>query len=72
METKITKNAAELENKMDENKKRPISIDNGSFCCKSCNHVLPIKFQIRTEEYCYMCDPNITLDECLSDKPLLK
>ena len=40
------------------------------FTCQACNHHLPIEFNVRTEGLCYLCDPNITLEECLSDEPL--
>lgn len=40
------------------------------FTCQSCKHNLPIEFNVRTEGFCYLCDPNITLEECLSDEPL--
>ena len=40
------------------------------FTCLGCNHHLPMEFNVRTENFCYLCDPNITLEECLSDKPL--
>jgi len=40
------------------------------FTCQACNHHLPIEFNVRTEGFCYLCDPNITLEECLSDEPL--
>lgn len=35
------------------------------FTCKGCNHELPIKFQMRTVGYCYMCDPNVEVSELL-------
>lgn len=40
------------------------------FTCQGCNHHLPMEFNVRTENFCYLCDPNITLEECLSDEPL--
>jgi Asp-tRNA(Asn)/Glu-tRNA(Gln) amidotransferase B subunit len=40
------------------------------FTCKWCKHTLPMKFQMRTKDYCYMCDPNITLEELLTDKEI--
>ena len=43
-----------------------------NFTCQNCKHELPNKFNLRTKGYCYLCDPNITLDECLSDKPISK
>ena len=40
------------------------------FTCRGCQHYLPMEFNVRTEGFCYLCDPNITLEECLSDEPL--
>ncbi len=40
-----------------------------TFICTSCKHTLPKTFQVRTPGFCYLCDPNVTLEECLSDKP---
>lgn len=40
------------------------------FKCIGCNHTLPIIFQMKTENYCYLCDPNITLDELLKSTPI--
>ena len=40
------------------------------FICQGCKHELPMDFNLRTEGFCYLCDPNITLDECLSDEPI--
>lgn len=41
---------------------------NDLFTCHACKHVLPNEFQIRTEGYCYLCDPNVTVEELLSSK----
>jgi uncharacterized protein YlaI len=41
-----------------------------SFVCKGCKHELPIEYQMRTIGYCYLCDPNITIQELLSDKQI--
>lgn len=41
------------------------------FTCKACKCKLPIDFQMRTEGFCYLCDPNITIEELLSSKPLV-
>jgi hypothetical protein len=38
-----------------------------TFICKGCGHDLPNDFSIRTEDYCYMCDPNVTVEELLKD-----
>ena len=40
------------------------------FICECCKHELPMDFNLRTERFCYLCDPNITLAECLSDEPI--
>jgi len=40
------------------------------FICQGCKHELPMDFNLRTEGFCYLCDPNITLAECLSDEPI--
>lgn len=40
------------------------------FTCKGCNCQLEMTFQLRTEGFCYLCDPDITLEECLSEKPI--
>lgn len=41
-----------------------------SFICQACNNNLPIEFNVRTKGFCYLCDPNLTLEECLSDLTL--
>lgn len=46
------------------------AIKPATFICKGCNHELPMEFNLRTEGYCHLCDPNITLEECLSDEPI--
>ena len=38
-----------------------------SFICVGCQHELPIEFNLRTEGYCYLCDPEISIEELLSD-----
>jgi 16S rRNA G966 N2-methylase RsmD len=38
------------------------------FICEACNHELPISYSIKTKNYCYMCDPNITMEELLYEK----
>lgn len=35
------------------------------FRCKGCNNRLISSFSLKTEGYCYLCDPNITLEEAL-------
>jgi hypothetical protein len=41
-----------------------------SFFCKGCGHELDISFSIRTIGFCYLCDPNVTLEELLSGKEI--
>ena len=36
-----------------------------TFKCKSCGNELPVNFQMRTEGYCYLCDPKVTVEELL-------
>lgn len=40
------------------------------FICNGCNHLLDTVFIMKTPGYCYMCDPNVTLEELLSDEPI--
>lgn len=40
------------------------------FICQGCKHELQMDFNLRTEGFCYLCDPNITLAECLSDQQI--
>lgn len=40
------------------------------FKCKGCSCILLNDYSLRTEGWCYLCDPNITLDELLSDNPI--
>ncbi len=35
------------------------------FTCQGCGHELPITFVERTPQFCYLCDPNITVEELL-------
>lgn len=42
------------------------------FKCLGCGCELPLEFSLRTKNYCYLCDPNITLHELLDDKPIEK
>lgn len=56
----------EFFNKQLLDKPRPVN----SFTCKGCGHNLPMEFNVRTENYCYLCDPKVTLNECLSKEPL--
>ena len=46
-------------------KKEPLA-----FTCIGCKHELPVEFQIRTAGYCYLCDPNVTVSELLSDESI--
>ena len=43
-----------------------------SFVCKGCGHSLTMDYKLRTECYCYLCDPNISLTELLSNNPIRK
>lgn len=47
---------------------KPLLAD--GFICQGCKHELPMDFNLRTEGFCYLCDPNITLAECISDEPI--
>lgn len=38
------------------------------FVCQGCKHELPSAFCMRTEGYCYLCDPNIDVNELLNDE----
>jgi hypothetical protein len=40
------------------------------FTCKGCQCTISTDYIMRTDGWCYMCDPNITLEELLSDKPI--
>jgi hypothetical protein len=33
------------------------------FVCKGCEHALPLSYCIKTEGYCHLCDPNVTVEE---------
>jgi len=39
-----------------------------NFKCEGCKHTLPSEYSIRTENYCYLCDPNVTVDELLKER----
>lgn len=43
---------------------------NTEFTCNGCGHELPNSFSLRTKDYCYMCDPNISLSELLTKEKL--
>ena len=36
-----------------------------SFKCKGCEHELPFNYSMKNPEYCYLCDPEVTIDELL-------
>ena len=40
-------------------------VGSASFVCKNCNHELPKTFSVKTDQYCYLCDTKVTLEECL-------
>lgn len=42
-------------------------VSHSSFTCKGCGHKLPSDFSVKQPEYCYLCDPDVTLAECLQD-----
>ena len=42
-------------------------VTRSSFNCKGCGHDLPLDYSVKTDDYCYLCDPAITLEECLQD-----
>ena len=42
-----------------------VIVGSASFVCKNCNHELPKTFSVKTDQYCYLCDPKVTLEECL-------
>lgn len=44
-----------------------ITLKPETFNCKGCGHNLPKDYQIKTDGYCYLCDPNVTVDELLKD-----
>ena len=44
---------------------KPPVVGSASFVCKNCNHELPKTFSVKTDQYCYLCDPKVTLEECL-------
>ncbi len=41
-----------------------------TFTCRQCQCELPTKVQLRTEDYCYLCDPAISVDELLATEPV--
>jgi predicted RNA-binding Zn-ribbon protein involved in translation (DUF1610 family) len=38
-----------------------------SFICQGCGQELNVVFQMRTMDFCYICDPNVTVEELLND-----
>lgn len=42
----------------------------GSFVCQGCKCDLDEIYSLRTKSFCYLCDPNITLEELLSDNEI--
>ena len=44
----------------------PQPIDDG-FKCNGCSHDVPSYFSIKTANYCYLCDPAVTVQELLDD-----
>jgi hypothetical protein len=47
--------------------KPPVS-GSSSFVCQGCKCEVPNDFSVKTDGYCYLCDPEVTLDECLQDE----
>jgi hypothetical protein len=43
-----------------------------SFKCHGCGHECNEDYNLRTEGFCYLCDPNITLEECISENEIEK
>ncbi len=43
-----------------------------SFKCKGCKHELPLDYSMKNPEYCYLCDPEVTVDELLKDAKHIK
>lgn len=39
-----------------------------SFVCQGCKCEVPNDFSVKTDGYCYLCDPKVTLEECLQDE----
>ena len=37
-----------------------------SFICKGCQCEVPNDYKLKTDGYCSLCDPNVTLNELLS------
>jgi hypothetical protein len=44
-----------------------VGVNRSSFTCKGCEHDLPLDYCVKTDDYCYLCDPAVTLEECLQD-----
>jgi transcription elongation factor Elf1 len=40
-----------------------------TFTCKGCGHEVPLEYSLKTKDYCYLCDPKISIDE-LIDGPI--
>jgi hypothetical protein len=36
-----------------------------TFTCKGCGHDLPTEFSLKTKDFCYLCDPDISIDELI-------
>jgi hypothetical protein len=51
--------------KADREKARANQKQKEIFTCKGCGHEIPKFFVMKNEGYCYMCDPDVTLEELL-------
>ncbi len=47
-------------------KKKKIENNQAVFKCKGCEHELPLNYSMKNPKYCYLCDPEVTIDELLN------
>lgn len=40
--------------------------EDSTFKCEGCKHILPKDYVIKTPNFCYMCDPHLTIEEILN------
>jgi hypothetical protein len=52
----------EKENQIEKNTEK------STFVCQGCRCKVPNDFSVKTNGYCYLCDPEVTLEECLQDE----
>lgn len=51
----------EIQNYENQQRHAPLAgFDSSYFTCKGCGHNLPNDFSVKSEEYCYLCDPEVT------------